>query len=219
MTPADADVHVTDDVPSAFAELAADAAPATFVLCGGSTGAACYRAVAALGADWRRTTFLLGDERWVPVGHADSNEGQARRLWLDGAATGPVHSLRGAGTTPEAAAGAYDRLIDGLASLDLVHLGLGDDAHIASLFPGSPALDVTDRFAVATGDDAHDWPRVTLTFPALGRARHVVVTATGATKHEAFGRARAGDPRAPAARLVAPRITWIVDPAVRTGSS
>lgn len=218
MTPSDADVEVVDDVAAAFAELAVATAPATFVLSGGSTAAACYRAVASLRGDWSATSFLLGDERWVPVDHPDSNEGQARRLWLDAARVAAIHSVRAAGGTPVDAAEAYDEVVDGCDVLDLVHLGLGADGHTASLFPGSTALDITTRLVVASGDAAHDWPRVTFTFPALARARILVLTATGAAKHAAFTRARAGDAAVPTARLSARRVIWIVDHAVAGGA-
>lgn len=212
------DLRVVGDVPRAFADLVVKLAPTTLALSGGSTAAACYRELSRRGRDWSSTTFLLSDERWVPVEHSDSNEGQARREWLDHADTGAIHSLRGAGERIDEAAEAYDRLVRALAPIDAVHLGLGDDGHTASLFPGSPALDVTDRHVFATSDDAHDWPRLTFTYPAIAACRTVIVTVAGAGKQRALARVRDGDPALPASRIHADEVIWLVDRAAAGGT-
>lgn len=207
------DLRVVADVAVAFVELVSRLRPRTLALSGGGTALRCYEALAAARLDWSGTEILLGDERWVPVDHPDSNEGQARRAWLDAATVAAVRSLRHAGGTLAAAADAYDRLVAGLACIDLVHLGLGSDGHTASLFPGSPALDVDDRHVVATGDERHEWPRVTLTYPGLALAATTVVTVAGEGKREALRRVLSGDVTAPAARLHADRVVWLVDSA------
>ncbi len=206
------EVDVVDDVAGAFAALVAAEAPSTVALSGGSTARRCYQALAARDIDWRGVTVLFGDERWVPVGSPDSNEGMAREVLLDHVDPGAVRSMREAGASLEAAADAYHRLVGEVAPIDLVHLGLGDDGHTASLFPGSPALDVDDRLVVATGDDAHPHPRLTLTYPGIARARVAVVTVSGAAKADAWQRLCRGDD-VPAARVRAPRVLWLVDPA------
>lgn len=207
------EVRVVEDVGVAFAELAVAEGPATLALSGGGTARRCYQALATTpGVAWSGTQVLFGDERWVPVDHPDSNEGMARQALLDRVAPGRVHSLREAGGTPEAAAAAYDALVGSVGRLDLVHLGLGEDGHTASLFPGSPALAVDDRLVVATGDDAHAHPRVTFTLPAIGRADLVVVTVSGEAKAEAWRRLCADDD-VPAARVRGGRVVWLVDPA------
>lgn len=205
---------MVDDVADAFAGLVADEAPAVVALSGGGTARRCYSALASRpGVAWAGVTVLFGDERWVPVGSDDSNEGMARRVLLDRVGPGAVQSMREAGgRTPEEAAAAYDDLVAGLPALDLVHLGLGDDGHTASLFPGSPALEVDDRLVVATGDDAHPHRRLTFTFPAIAGARLVVVTVSGAGKAPAWSRLCRGDD-VPAARVRAERVVWLVDPA------
>jgi 6-phosphogluconolactonase len=205
-------IHLTvvDDVPASFAEVVEGERPRTFALSGGSTARACYERLRA-GVDWSGTRFLLSDERWVSVAHPASNEGQARRVWLDHVPTGGVLSLRSAGDTRAHAADAYDALLEGLGTVDLLHLSLGTDGHVASLFPGAPQLDVRDRLVVPSGDGLHDWPRLTFTYRAIERCTVVVVTVAGAGKRAALARVRSGDPTLPATHLRAPRILWLVD--------
>jgi 6-phosphogluconolactonase len=207
------EVQVVDDVAGAFAALVVDEAPGSIALSGGGTARRCYETLAATpGIAWSSVTVLFGDERWVPVTSEDSNEGMVREILLDRVGPVEVRSLRGAGDSPEEAAAAYDTEVAAMAGLDLVHLGLGDDGHTASLFPGSPALEVDDRLVVATGDDAHPHRRLTFTFPAIAQARLVVVTVSGAAKAGAWRRLCAGDD-IPAARVQAERLLWLVDPA------
>jgi 6-phosphogluconolactonase len=118
--------------------------------------------------------------------------------------------MRNAGPTIEEAADAYDALVREAPPIDLVHLGLGPDCHTASIFPGSPTVDETERFVVTAGDDAHPHPRLTFTFPAIARSRLVVFTAEGAEKREALDRVRQSDDF-PAARVTAERVIWLVD--------
>jgi 6-phosphogluconolactonase len=207
------EVRVVDDVAAAFCAAVASCAPRTLALSGGGTAERCYAALRdAGGVEWEELTVLFGDERWVPVDDPDSNEGVARRLLLEHVPVRAVHSLRGAGVDLAAAADAYDALVASLGRIDVVHLGLGPDGHTASLFPGSPALSVEDRLVVATGDDAHPHPRLTLTFPGIARADVVLVTVEGEAKAEAWRRVQAGED-VPAARIAAGEVVWLVDPA------
>lgn len=206
------EVQVVGDVPAAFVGLVRETRPSSIALSGGDTARRCYEHLAPFAdLDWARTDVLIGDERWVPVDDPDSNEGMARAVLLDRVGARRVHSARDAGATLEQAAAAYDELVAGFDGVELVHLGLGEDGHTASLFPGSPALAETDRMVVATGDDAHPHPRLTVTYPALARARLVVFTVEGEGKREAFARVRNGAD-VPAARVHAERVVWLVDP-------
>ena len=212
MRPGD-EVRVVDDVPAAFCSVLASCAPRTLALSGGGTAERCYAALLEAGdLEWEELTVLFGDERWVPVDDPDSNEGTARRVLLDHVPVRAVHSMRGAGVDLTAAADGYDALVASLGRLDVLHLGLGPDGHTASLFPGSPALLVDDRLVIATGDDAHPHPRLSLTFPGIARADVAVVTVEGEEKAEAWRRVRRGDD-VPAARITAGEVVWLVDPA------
>jgi len=203
------EVRLVADVPAAFVALVAEERPASVALSGGGTAERCYEALpdAALAG----ATVLFGDERWVPVDDDESNEGMARRALLDRSDPAAVRSLRGAGDDREGAADAYDELVCSLPPVELVHLGLGPDGHTASLFPGMPSLEVTDRFVIATGDDAHPHPRLTFTFPGIARCHLAVVTVEGDDKADAWRRVQAGARTAPAARITAERVVWLVD--------
>ena len=204
------ELRVVDDVPRAFAALVVEEAPASLALSGGSTARAGYELLAVADVEWSEVDVFFGDERWVPVDDPESNEGMARRAFVDQVHPRAVYSMRRAGDTVGEAADAYDRLLREYGSLDLVHLGLGPDGHTASLFPGSPALDEIERLVVATGDDLHPHPRLTLTFPAIAQSRLAVFTVAGEGKRDALDRVKAGD-AVPAARVSAGRVIWLVD--------
>jgi 6-phosphogluconolactonase len=202
-------VQIVDNVPLAFARLLAQAHPASIALSGGETAAECYAAVRATGPDWSNVDVYISDERFVPPDHPDSNEGMARRVLLDAAQPRSIHPMYQPVPIEEAAS-QYDALVRGAPPIELVHLGLGPDGHTASLFPGSPTLDEAERLVVTAGDDEHPQPRLTFTFPAIARARLVVVTVAGVEKRDAVERIRAGEDL-PAARIRGERVVWLGD--------
>ncbi len=202
-----------ENVPVAFMELVESEAPGSIALSGGNTARQCYELLATADVDWGGVDVWFGDERWVPVHDPDSNEGMARVAFLDEVEPRAIHSMRHAGETPEAAALAYDDAVRDAPPIDLIHLGLGPDGHTASLFPGAPQLEVTDRLVVTSGDDRHPHPRLTFTFPAIARGRLVVFTVAGEEKCEALRRVGEGDETAPAARVRADRLVWLADEA------
>jgi 6-phosphogluconolactonase len=206
------ELRVVEDVPRAFAALVFEEAPSSLALSGGSTARECYELLAVAGVDWNKVDVFFGDERWVPVDDPESNEGLARHAFVDQVKPHAVYSMRHAGETIDEAADAYDRLLRGYGPLGLVHLGLGPDGHTASLFPRSPALDERERLVVATGDDLHPHPRLTLTFPAVNQSRLAVFTVVGEGKRDALQRVKAGDDL-PAGRVSAGRVIWLVDEA------
>jgi 6-phosphogluconolactonase len=215
------ELRVVDHVPQAFEALVAKEAPGSIALSGGTTARQCYELLAVADVAWGDVDVFFGDERWVPVGDPDSNEGMARFAFLDTVIPRSVYSLRHAGETIEEAAANYDALLRRYGPIDLVHLGLGPDGHTASLFPGTPALDDRERLVVPNGDDLHPHPRLTFTYPAIARSRLVVFTVAGADKREALDRVKADVPEedlVPAARVTAERVLWLVDPAANGGA-
>jgi 6-phosphogluconolactonase len=183
-------LHVSDDPWHAVGELLAAQARAggSIVLTGGTTPVRAYDRAAALEPDWGRVSVWWGDERCVPPGDERSNFGLARRALLDRLARLPeLHRIRGE-LAPAEAAADYDRALEGV-TLGLLLLGLGQDAHVASLFPGSPQL--AERSARATSGPAGLAPfveRVTMTLPTLLAAERIVVLAAGAGKAGAVRR-------------------------------
>ncbi|XRQ15654.1 6-phosphogluconolactonase [Actinomadura welshii] len=182
---------------------------ASVVLTGGGVGTAVLAALGGSEArdaiDWGRLDVWWGDERFVPAGDAERNETGARAALLDHVPLDParVHPMPAAdgpdGGDVEAAAARYAAELaaavpDGGAAgaapaapaFDVLMLGVGPDAHVASLFPGMPALREGRRAAVAVRDAPKPPPtRISLTFPVLRAAREVWVLAAGESKAEA----------------------------------
>jgi 6-phosphogluconolactonase len=219
---------VVDDDPAAPAAgrlTEAAAAGAHIALAGGSTPRTAYERAATLGADWSRATLWFGDERCVPPEHEHSNFGMAKRALLDRIEGDPPAVRRIAGELGFVeAADAYERELRGafgedVPRLDLILLGLGPDAHTASLFPNDAALGERERAVV--GVETPGMPplvsRVTLTLPVMNAAREVVFLVAGEDKAEAVARAFADAPGPDApASLVDPDgggLTLLLDPA------
>jgi 6-phosphogluconolactonase len=174
-------------------------------LTGGSTPKAAYERVAGMDVDWSGATLWFGDERCVPPGDELSNYGMAREALLDrlpdSAAGGPTVRRILAERGPHAGADDYERelretLGEELPRLDMVLLGLGPDAHVASLFPGQETLKVSDRLAVGVEEAGMEpfVPRVTITLPVINAARSVVFLVAGEGKADAVARAFGGEP-------------------------
>ena len=190
-------------------------------LSGGNTPRAVHAALARRGADlaWNRVQITFGDERCVPPDHADSNYRMARETLLDAVAIPPgnIFRIRGEIDPADAAQEYEDRLAAVAARCgepryihDLVLLGLGEDGHTASLFPGSPALAETVRNVIPATGPKPPPQRVTMTFPLLNAARHVGFLVTGAGKHALVEEIAAGSTAYPAGRVRAAAVTWIV---------
>ncbi len=173
---------------------------AQVALTGGGIGTALLAALAASPAcaaiDWDRVTVWWGDERYLPPGDAERNETGARAALLDHVPLDPtrVHPMPAAGAhpDPETAAEAYAHLLAAAAgddatspAFDVCLLGIGPDAHVASLFPGHPALHADATVVAVHGSPKPPPTRISLTLPALCRSREVWVLASGASKARA----------------------------------
>jgi 6-phosphogluconolactonase len=210
------EIRVLDDPAAPVAEMLTEAASrgGQIVLTGGSTPRRAYETASRAGADWSRATLWFSDERCVEPTDPRSNFGLA-----DSALIGRLPKdqrpevMRMEGELgPEIGAANYDALVrerlGGEPRWDLLLLGLGPDAHCASLFPGKP--EVQERQRLAVGVEHAGWdpfiPRISLTLPALNAARRVVFLVTGADKAPAMKRAFGAepDPGSPAAHVRPP---------------
>jgi 6-phosphogluconolactonase len=190
------DLHIVDDPAAAVGELLAEQARrgGSIVLTGGSTPGNAYRHAAELEPDWSKVTLWWGDERCVPPDDERSNYRLAKETLLDRLEIRPAATHRIRGEAPPA--GAAEELDAALAgvTLDLLLLGLGPDGHMASLFPGSPQLEVTDRRVTDGPAGLEPWVhRVTLTVPTIQSAQRVVFLVSGSSKAEAVQRAFGGE--------------------------
>jgi 6-phosphogluconolactonase len=216
---------VTADLAGAVAERLAVTVRAGghLALSGGSTPRPAYERLAAMSLPWGRCTIWFADERCVPPDDELSNYGMVRSALLGRVPQpGPrVERMEGERGPDEGAADYAQHLAatfgPGMPQLDLVLLGIGDDGHCASLFPGRPELLVRDRAVVgveAAGMEPFV-PRVSLTLPAINSARSVLFAVAGADKAELVARAMAGDPQLPAGCVSPHRgdLTFMLDPA------
>jgi 6-phosphogluconolactonase len=174
--------------------------------------------------DWSRVEFFWGDERAVPPDDPESNFGVAYQMLvaqLPNVRPDFVHRMPAEAADLEAAALSYEselRLAFGARgdeppSFDLIWLGMGPDGHTASLFPGSTAVEETERWAVSTWAPFPQAWRMTLTFPVLNAARSVVFAVEGGNKADALRAIRAGGSGLPAERVAGPGVEWLVDAA------
>jgi len=213
-------------------------------LSGGTTPRQVYSLLASKAysdLDWSRVHLFWGDERCVPPSSPDSNYRMVCETLIDHISipSGNIHRIRGEVPVDQAAE-AYERELrtffaySGAESMsnirrsfDLVLLGLGEDGHTASLFPGEPALQVRDRWSVAVPHDRPPLPqvdRVSLTLPAINAAAQVVFLVEGAKKAERLKQALSSpsDPqRSLPAQLVQPSsggLLWLIDEAAAGGS-
>jgi len=210
-------LEVFDDVDSvagkAAAAIAADARSAidkrgryALAVSGGHTPWIMLRALANEDLPWAGVHVFQVDERVAPEGHADRNLTHLRESLLQHVPVRPehVHAMPVESQNLESAATQYAIALQGVAGspavLDLVHLGLGPDGHTASLVPGDPVLKITDADVGVTGV-YQGRRRMTLTYPALNRARRILWVVTGSEKAEMLRRLVDGDPSIPAARV------------------
>ena len=212
---------VVDDVPGEFAERVVEAFHGrphegfSLAVSGGTTARHCYERLAddaGTQIDWWKVDVYWGDERCVPSDSPDSNYHLVREALFErvGAVNANYPMFCDEGADP------YQLRLSELGKLDVVHLGMGPDGHVASLFPGSDALEADPGRLVVMNTDptgVNPFPRMTFTLAGIARARLVIVTVEGEDKREALNRVRDGDPTCPGAHVRADQVLWIVDPA------
>ena len=173
---------------------------------GGKSPWVMLRALANEDVPWKKVHVFQVDERVAPAGDPDRNLTHLTESLLSHAPLPPsqIHAMPVEAADLEAAARAYAETLESLAGsppvLDLAHLGLGPDGHTASLVPGDPVLDVTDRDVALTGV-YQGRRRMTLTYPVLNRSRRILWLVTGKDKVPMFARLTAGDATIPAGRV------------------
>jgi 6-phosphogluconolactonase len=189
---------------------------------GGTTPLRTFRALAGKDVPWDRVHLFQVDERVAPPGDPERNYTHLKEALIDRIAVPSVnvHPMSVEAEIFEEEARRYEAILRRVAGtppvLDLVQLGLGEDGHTASLFPGDPALHVVESDVAVSG--LHQGRmRMTLTFPAIDRARCVLWLVTGAGKAAALERLRAGDRSIPAGCVRSDRAVLLADTAAAGG--
>jgi 6-phosphogluconolactonase len=189
----------------------ADHSRFSFAVSGGHTPWAMFARLAGKEMPWEKVTIFQVDERVAPDGDPDRNLTHLRAS-LPPAATAVADVRPMPVDVPDLEQGASEYARSLPEAFDLVHLGLGPDGHTASLVPGDAVLQVTDRLVALTGV-YQGRRRMTLTFPMLERAPHVLWLVTGGDKTNAIRRLRAGDRSIPASRISTANALLIADEA------
>jgi 6-phosphogluconolactonase len=199
---------------------------AFIALSGGSSPVEAYRCLAQQPIDWKNVHIYWVDERAVPPEQERSNYGAAKKALLDSISVPSENVHRMPAEQPDLAKAAmeYETLLrdtvkqklGGLPALDLVVLGIGDDGHTASLFPGEGTVSITDRLVADVPARNGREARLTLTAPLLENGRASVIIALGKSKHAPLERiwATSGDLQQTPARVIRGfrgAITWVID--------
>jgi 6-phosphogluconolactonase len=213
------DAHAVAERAAAYVAERARAAAAdhgrfTFAVSGGHTPWEMFAHLVDEDVPWGQTAIYQVDERVAPAGDPDRNLAHLRES-LPAQADAEVHAMPVEEDDLDAAAERYAASLP--EAFDLVHLGLGPDGHTASLVPGDPVLDVSDR-GVALTDVYMGRRRMTLTYPTLDRALQVLWLVTGEDKVDALQRLQAGDHSIPAGRVAAANALIIADAGAAGGS-
>lgn len=198
---------------------AAVAARGQFVMAvsGGRTPWLMLRGLASEAFPWAHVHVVQVDERVAPAGHSDRNLTHLlESLAYSSIRPEHIHAMPVESPDLEAAVAQYALTLRELTGappmLDLVHLGLGPDGHTASLVPGDPVLRISNADAALT-DEYQGRRRMTLTYPAINRARRILWLATGSEKAGMLARLRRGDPSIPAGKISQERAVIFADQA------
>jgi 6-phosphogluconolactonase len=219
-----------DLVVAALSDAIKDRGQATIALSGGSTPKPLYEKLASADLPWDQVHLFWGDERYVPADHADSNYRMACLAWIDRVPLPPenVHRMDTSAQDPATAAQQHESILRqffalddpaAFPALDVILLGMGDDAHTASLFPETAALQVCDQWITVGNKD--DQPRLTFTVPLINSAHTVIFMVAGASKQPALRQvfAAQANPNLYPSRFIAPagNLWWLLDQAAGEG--
>jgi 6-phosphogluconolactonase len=185
----------------------------TFAVSGGQTPWAMFASLAGERFPWSETSIFQVDERVAPAGDPDRNLTHLRES-LPAHTDAEIHPMPVEDDDLQAAAERYAGLLP--ARFDLIHLGIGPDGHTASLVPGDPVLEVSDR-DVALTQTYMGRRRMTLTYPVLDRARELLWLVSGADKARALAGLRAGEESIPAGRVAGEHALIVADAAAAPG--
>lgn len=184
----------------------------TLVLTGGTSPRRSYELLSELDVDWGRVSILFGDERCVPPLDPESNYRMAKENLLDRVHPATVYRIP-AELGPDVGADLYAEVVAETAPFDVVLLGVGEDGHVNSLFPGHPALRAKGLTAAIHDSPKPPPQRVTMTFEAIRDAGRVIIIATGGGKAQAVSMARRGE--TPSGMITGAR--WLIDRAAAGG--
>ena len=222
--------HASTVILDRLTQAITDRGMATIALSGGSTPKPLYNMLSQAKFPWDKLHIFWGDERYVPQDHPDSNEKMARDAWLNQVAipSNNIHAIPTSDSSPAAAAAHYEQTLreicnssddSDIPALDVILLGMGDDAHTASLFPNTEALNVCDRL-VTTGEKSGQ-PRITFTIPMINQGRCVLFLLAGKSKQPALKQvfAPTNDPNLYPSRFIQPQgeCIWMMDRAAGEG--
>ncbi|MBE9010324.1 6-phosphogluconolactonase [Pseudanabaenaceae cyanobacterium LEGE 13415] len=196
---------------------------ATIALAGGSTPKPLYEKLAQQEFPWDKLHVFWGDERYVPADHPDSNQRMARLAWLDRVPIPAenIHPMPTSENDPAIAAQKHEAELQSFfnsqpgefPAFDVILLGIGDDAHTASLFPHTDALKIRDRLITVGNKDGN--PRITFTAPFINAAHRVIFMVAGANKYHALTQifADEADEMTYPARLINPQgdLWWLLE--------
>jgi 6-phosphogluconolactonase len=219
--------QVANQIARTVAEAVAARGRCTLALAGGNTPRRTYELLTEPplrdAVPWDALHLFWGDERCVPPDHPDSNYRMAREALIDRAPipAANVHRVRTEEGSAAAVAAYYERElrnffgleVEDVPRFDVILLGMGPDGHTVSLFPGSPALDETQRLVVPNSIDYMPHERVTFTFQVLNAARLIAFLITGRDKAESLARALNGDSAVPAGHIrpADGEVRWYLD--------